>query len=439
MTDFSASRLRRSGRNDERGRIGERRNVSRETIGAGRPLRFRLNRSRSGRAPPEPGAVLFAALVGVTLIGPLSVHLFFPALPFVRRAFAVEAGTAQLAFSLSMLAMAAGTLVYGALADRIGRLPTLIGGLALFSGGAAIGALAPSIELLIAGRVLQGLGAACGVVLARTMVSDVYGEDRLPQMIAYLTAAYVLGPMLAPAIGGGLADTLGWQSIMTVPAVFGLATILLAVIVIGETRPGAAPGPRTGLARGFARLLGRRRFVFHMLNPAFGSATFMSANAGAAYLMVETLGTSGTEYGLWFALGPVGFMLGNFLSGRASGRLSAAFLIVTGTAITLAGALALAAPAVGFGLSPAALFVPILILSVGQGLSMPQAQAAAMSTVPELTGTASGIVVFAQFLMSALLTQLVAAFHDGTPLPTVAVAVGAAAASLLFGLLSVRR
>ena len=148
-----------------------------------------------------------------------------------------------------MLAMAAGTLVYGTLADRIGRLPTLIGGLALFSGGAAIGGLAPSIEVLIAGRILQGLGAACGVVLARTMVSDVYGRDRLPQMIAYLTTAYVLGPMFAPAIGGGLADTLGWQSIMVLPAVFGLATILLAVAVIGETRPGAAgrssgPGSR---------------------------------------------------------------------------------------------------------------------------------------------------------------------------------------------------
>ena len=97
-----------------------------------------------------------------------------------------------------MLAMAAGTLVYGTLADRIGRLPTLIGGLALFSGGAAIGAAAPTIELLIGGRILQGLGAACGVVLARTMVSDVYGKDRLPQMIAYLTTAYVLGPMIAP-------------------------------------------------------------------------------------------------------------------------------------------------------------------------------------------------------------------------------------------------
>lgn len=390
------------------------------------------------RRPPEPGAVLFAALVGVTLIGPLSVHLFFPALPFVRRAFAVEAGTAQLAFSLSMLAMAAGTLVYGTLADRIGRLPTLIGGLALFSGGAAIGAAAPTIELLIGGRILQGLGAACGVVLARTMVSDVYGRDRLPQTIAYLTTAYVLGPMIAPVIGGGLADTLGWQSIMVVPAAFGLATILLAVVVIGETRPrAAAPGPGAGLAEGYARLLRRRRFVFHMLNPAFGSATFMAANAGAAYLMVEVLERPATEYGLWFTLGPLGFMLGNYVSGRASGRLSATFLIVSGTAVTLAGALTLATPVLGFALSPAALFVPILILSVGQGLSMPQAQAAAMSAVPELTGTASGIVVFAQFLMSALLTQVVAAFYDGTALPMVLTVIGAAAASLLFGVLSV--
>ena len=390
------------------------------------------------RRPPEPGAVLFSALVGVTLIGPLSIHLFFPAVPFVGRAFAVEAGTAQLAFSLAMLAMAAGTLVYGTLADRIGRLPTLIGGLTLFSGGAAIGGLAPSIEVLIAGRILQGLGAACGVVLARTMVSDVYGRDRLPQMIAYLTTAYVLGPMFAPAIGGGLADTLGWQSIMVLPAVFGLATILLAVAVIGETRPGGgAAAPRTGLAAAYGRLLGMRRFVFHMANPAFGSATFMSANAGAAYLMVDVLGTSGTEYGLWFMFGPAGFMLGNYLSGRASGRLSAAFLIVFGTGLTLAGALCAAAPVIGFALSPAALFVPILILSIGQGLMMPQAQAAAMSAVPELTGTASGIVVFAQFLLSALLTQTVSVFYDGTALPMVLVTVGAAAGSFLFGILSV--
>ncbi len=388
------------------------------------------------RPARAPGAVLFAALVGVTLIGPLSIHLFFPAVPFVRRAFAVDAGTAQLAFSLSMFAMALGTLVYGTLSDRIGRLPALIGGLVLFSGGAAIGAAAPSMEVLIAGRVLQGLGGACGVVLARTMVSDVYGADRLPQMIAYLTTAYVVGPMIAPAIGGGLADTLGWQSIMIVPAGFGLAAILLAVVVIGETRRGG-PARRTGLAAGYARLFGQRRFVFHMLNPAFGSATFMSINAGAALLMIEVLERPATEYGLYFMLGPLGFMLGNYLSGRFSGRVSAASLIVGGAAVNLIGAVSAATPLAGFALTPLALFIPVMVLSIGQGLSMPQAQAAAMSVDPALTGTASGIVVFAQFLMGALLTQAVAHFHDGTALPMVVVVVGAASGSCLFGILSV--
>ncbi len=392
----------------------------------------------AGGAPAarEPGAVLFASLVGVTLIGPLSVHLFFPAVPFVGRAFAVDAGTAQLAFSLSMLSMAMGTLVYGAVSDRIGRLPTLIGGLALFSGGAAVGAVAPSVEVLIGGRVLQGLGAACGVVLARTMVRDVYGEERLPQMIAYLTTAYVVGPMVAPAIGGGLADTLGWQSIMIVPAVFGLATILLAIVVIGETQRGG-PAPRTGVADGFGRLLRQRRFVFHLLNPAFGSAAFMSLNAGAAYLMIEVLERPGTEYGLYFMLGPLGFMLGNFVSGRLSGRWSAGSLIAAGAVVSLAGALSLAPAAFGFALTPLALFVPCLVLSIGQGLSMPQAQAAAMSADPALTGTASGMVVFAQFLMSAVLTQAVAAGYDGTALPVMLAVSGAAAGSCLFGVLSV--
>ena len=372
----------------------------------------------------------------MTLIGPLSIHLFFPAVPFVGRAFAVEPGTAQLAFSLSMLAMAAATLAYGALADRIGRLPTLIGGLVLFSGGAAIGAAAPSIELLIAGRILQGLGAACGVVLARTMVSDVYGEERLPQMIAYLTAAYVIGPMLAPTIGGGLADTLGWQSIMILPAAFGLVTIALAVAVIGETGRGGR-ARRSPLVEGFVRLLAMRRFVLHLGNPAFGSASFMSINAGAAFLMVEVLERPATEYGLYFMFGPLGFMIGNFLSGRLSGRFSAGALIVTGSLITLAGGLAVATPVLGMALTPLALFVPCGVLAVGQGLSMPQAQAAAMSADRTLTGTASGLVVFTQFLMSALATQLVSMFYDGTALSTVAVAIGMAALSALFGIVSV--
>ncbi len=137
----------------------------------------------------EPGALLFAALVAMTFVGPLSIHMFLPALPYVRQAFAVDQSTAQLTYGLAVLVMAFATLVYGSVSDRLGRLPVLLGGLALFTAGAVLAVTASTITVLLIGRVLQGAGAACGTVLARAIVSDVYGADRLGKMIAYLTAA----------------------------------------------------------------------------------------------------------------------------------------------------------------------------------------------------------------------------------------------------------
>ena len=121
------------------------------------------------RSSREPGAPLFIALVAITLVGPLSIHLFLPALPHVRQTFAVSESTAQLTFSLAVVAMAFATLVYGSVSDRLGRLPVLLAGLVLFTVGAAVAVMAPSIEVLIVGRVLQGAGAGCGLVLARAI------------------------------------------------------------------------------------------------------------------------------------------------------------------------------------------------------------------------------------------------------------------------------
>ena len=122
---------------------------------------------------------MFAALVLVSLLGPLSIHLFVPVLPFVRQNFGVDAETAQLSFSLSMLCMAATTPLYGTFADRYGRLPVLLLGIGLFTCGAAAAGFAQSIEALIIGRMIQGAGAGCGLVLARAIARDVYGAERL--------------------------------------------------------------------------------------------------------------------------------------------------------------------------------------------------------------------------------------------------------------------
>ncbi len=152
-------------------------------------------------------------MVAVTLIGPLSVHAFIPALPIVQRAFAMDDATAQSMLSITLLGMAASTLFYGSLSDRYGRRPVLLTGIGLFLIGATVCAVSTDVVTLAGGRFIQAAGAGCGLVLARAIIRDVYGDDRLVKMMAYLTMAYVMGPMLAPAIGGALIDAFGWRAV----------------------------------------------------------------------------------------------------------------------------------------------------------------------------------------------------------------------------------
>ena len=374
------------------------------------------------RQTREPSTALFIALVAITLVGPMSIHLFLPAIALVQRAFATNAATAQLSFSLAMFAMAFGTLVYGSLSDKFGRLPVLLGGLGLFTTGAAIAAVAPTIGYLIFGRILQGLGAGCGLVIARAVVRDVYGADRLGTMIAYLTAAYVVGPMVSPPIGGILGDAFGWQSILIVPTVFGALVIVVALAVIGETRHGT-PSASIGVVRSYGRLLGSLRFDLLALHVGFGGGAFFALNSGASFLVVDALGRPASEYGFYFVLGALGFMAGNFASGRLNRRHNGRLLSVVGAYLAVAGVLTMIPLYMVIGLHPLTLFVPSGLMSVGQGLSWPHVQAAAIATDPSLTGTASGIVVFSMFIMAAAFSQIVAAIYDGTAIPLMIIVI----------------
>jgi DHA1 family bicyclomycin/chloramphenicol resistance-like MFS transporter len=120
-------------------------------------------------------------------------------------------------------------------------------------------------------------------------------------------------------------------------------------------------------------------------------------------------------------LGPAGFMAGSYLSGRLSDRLSGGTLIVLGSVITVLGPALLIGLIAIQGLTPLGLFLPLAVLTLGQGLAMPQSQAAAITHDPALTGTASGIGMFLQLLFAAVLPQLVSALSDGTAMPMMVV------------------
>lgn len=397
----------------------------------------------TNQASLYPGALLIALLAAVTATGPLAMQILVPALPTLQSAFAVDAGTVQLTLSLSLVAIAVATLVYGPLSDRFGRRPVLLWGMALFVLGTAISMVAPDIEWLIFGRLVQAAGGAAGMVLARAIVRDLWHADAAAAVIAKLTMVMVVAPMVAPAIGGTLTDLSGWRAVFWFSGVAGLVIGLWALLQLPESRPASTPvdGMR-GMLRGFAHLLRSGRFCGYVGHTAFSSMIFFSFISGAPYIMVDILERPAAEYGLWFIGASLGFMLGNFLAIRSSGRWSLQALMLAGSLFSLAGVLITVTLILTVGLSPLALFGPVTLSMLGNGLAMPNAQAGALNVFPHRAGTASGFSGFAQMTLSAVAIQSVGQLYDGTPFPMLVFmlmgAAGALGSILLVGVLERR-
>jgi len=384
------------------------------------------------RRPPNSRFV--AALVSITLIGPLAIHLFLPAMPEVKKAFGISDALVGLTFSVTLLVMAFVTLAYGSLSDRYGRRPVLLMGLVLFTAGSAVSSIAGSVSGLIVGRMIQALGAGCGVTLARAIARDAYGTDGLVKVIAYLTMAYALGPMLSPLLGGMLIDVFGWRSVFWFAMLSGAGITTAACVVLYETRPEDEIEQRpTGIFRNFAALLAHPRFTAFVLQTGFSTGTFLSMAAASSFLMKDYLGRSATEFGVYFLFFPIGFFLGNLLSSRLSQRISIENMVLAGSVISMAAIVFQSALILGEYLTPLIIFVPGFVLTFAQGIALPNAQVGALRVIPRLSGTASGIGVFCQMFLGAVFSQIYSLLADGTPIPMVITVSCGAVLTLLAG------
>jgi DHA1 family bicyclomycin/chloramphenicol resistance-like MFS transporter len=384
---------------------------------------------------------LLAPLVLVTASGPVSMQMFLPALPAMRMDLAVSAATAQLTISLALLTFGVAMLLWGPLSDRFGRRPPLIAGVMLFMVGNTICAIAPTIEVLIAGRIINALGGAAGMVLTRAMVRDREDPIHVAAAMSLLTVGQVVPPMLSPAVGGLLTEAFGWRMNFIVLVCIGAVAALL-VLRLPETHHGrgAASGGIASLLGGFGRLVRMRRFNGFAFFGAAAAAAYFAFLAGAPLIAVGTLGMSPSTYGVAFIVISLSFMGGNMISARMSPRLGVERMVLWGGVLSLSGAAVGLALAVGGVWTPVALFAPAMAVAFGNGLSLNNAQAGAMAVDGRFVGAAAGLSGFLQMAVGALAAQVVGLTYDGTPVPmAMAMTLASAIALSVYGLVRVSK
>jgi DHA1 family bicyclomycin/chloramphenicol resistance-like MFS transporter len=361
---------------------------------------------------------LIVLLAAIAALGPIATNLYLPALPAVREHFDASVAEVQATFSVSLVMFAFGILAWGPFSDRYGRRAAVLGGLGIMIAGAVVSLLAQSLDALIAGRALQAFGTATGLVTARAILSDLYPAERMARTLATLTMVAVMGNALAPLLGGLITVALGWR------ATFGV--LVIAAVIVGgmvwrrlpETRPPGARRPRGRDMLGTAGSLVRMPlFTGCVLQSAVVYATFLVFISLAPYVMVSALGRPATEFGFYYLFIATGYFLGNWSVRRLMARHDLHWLVVNGVLLSAAGAVA-ALAFVGFGLThPLWIFVPIGVLSYGQGLALPNVTATAVSLAPQHAGVASSTIGFLQQIIGAACVQWMGHFPTDTALP----------------------
>jgi DHA1 family bicyclomycin/chloramphenicol resistance-like MFS transporter len=360
--------------------------------------------SSLSRPPPRPP---LAVLIAISALQPFALNVLAPALPGLMRSLETDYATVQLTLTLYLVMVAVVQLVVGPISDRIGRRPCILAGIALFMTGSLLGAAATQIETIIAARMVQAMGGGTCFALSRAVVRDVAPKDEAASLIGYIATVMVVSPMVAPLVGGFIDAHFGWRAIFLAMLALAAPVGIAAVSVLGETAPRTTGGSARQVFAGFSVLARNRFFVGYTLSVACTTAGFFVLLGGAPYVVVEVMGQSPAVYGVYFVTNGLGYMVGNFLTGRYGQRLGSERLITLGTSLCLVSVL-VELPFVLSGYwTPATLFVPLMLCAVGNGLAIPGGMASALSVRPDLAGTAAGLTGATQLGLGALAAMVV--------------------------------
>lgn len=355
----------------------------------------------------------------LTAFSPLSIDMYLPGLPAIAREFNVPTSLAQQTLAVFFIGLSLGQALYGPISDRMGRRRPLLFGCVVYIIASLGCAMAPSIGSLIVLRLAQALGGCAGVVIARSVVRDLFDQKESARMFSFLILVMGLAPILAPLIGGQVLAAFGWRAIFVVLAGFGVLCLLMALFGLPETLP-SERRIRAGLGealRVYGRLLTDTHFMGFVLASGLASACMFTYISGSPFVFIELNGVPAEQYGLLFGMNALGLIAASQINRRLLLRHDDRKILRVALSVTAGSALLLfITTALGIGGFP--LMLALIFVCIGStGFVGPNATAAAMANHGRQAGSASALIGAIQFALGAAAGALLGALHNGTALP----------------------
>lgn len=370
--------------------------------------------------PLTAGLVIVLGLLMTA--NPLAASLFLPGLGVIVDELGTTTAGGQMVYTGFLLGVAGGQLLIGPLSDATGRRPALLCGLGILAASAAASAAADSIELLVATRVAQGLGAAAVVVVARAVVADLATGAAAARAYSILMSVIAAGPFAAPLLGAAALQLGGWRAGFLVLAVFAVLALAAAAVLVPESlEPGLRQTLRLGaMAANYGRLLRDRGYVLPALSMAFGFAALAVHSAASSFVAQDVLRTGPWGFALVYALYAGAVLAGSTINAVLVGRFGIRRMMAAaqGSALVATGALLVFALWGPFTL--VTFLVPVLVSGAAASAVLANASALALSRARFAAGAGAALMGSAQYAVAAAAVPVGGILGSHTAVPMAA-------------------
>jgi DHA1 family bicyclomycin/chloramphenicol resistance-like MFS transporter len=378
-----------------------------------------------GDALSRPERLTYILVLGaLTALGPFTIDLYLPALPILERELHAPTALVQLTLTATMVGFALGQLFVGPLSDQVGRRRPLLLATGVHILACLGAALAPDLFWLSVARVLQGVGAAAGGVVAMATVRDLFGGYPLVKMLSRLALVSGLAPVIAPVLGSQLLLVVDWRGLFVFLAAFGFLVLVANALFLRETLPASARHARghSTVRQRYGALFRDRIYVGAVIIAGANFSALFAYLSSSSFLFQDVYTLSAQEYGILFGINSVGVIVGVQSSSRMQKRIGPQWIIAGATIVQLVAAVAiivLDASGAGF----LGIAIPLWFFIAACGFNFPAISALALVRHGHEAGTAASVLGAANFGVAGIVSPIVGLFTITNAIPMAGVMV----------------